>query len=146
MVEKRLWDVYENGGSKDGPTVTCGERRELHVYVRDANGAPLNGVAIQAQLGAREILVTGAQGKGDGKAEFVLGGGQDVAVIRDTDGREVTSDVVYGLTTDPRGIPFEQFIAGQYCADEATCREWVNAPYPPCFGHYSWTVTFQRKY
>jgi hypothetical protein len=146
LVEKRLWDVYENGGSKDGPTVRCGEKRELHVFVRDANGNPLNGVAVQAQLGAREIIVTGAQGKGDGKAEFVLGGGQDVAVVRDVDGREVTSDVAYGLTTDPRAIPFEYLIAGQYCADEAACRAWIDSPFPPCYGHYSWSVTFQRNY
>lgn len=146
LVEKRLWDVYENGGGKDGPTVRCGEKRELHVFVRDANGNPLNGVAVQAQLGAREIIVTGAQGKGDGKAEFVLGGGQDVAVIRDVDGREVTSDVAYGLTTDPRAIPFEYLIAGQYCADEAACRAWIDSPFPPCYGHYSWSVTFQRSY
>lgn len=146
LVEKRLWDVYENGGSKDGPTVRCGEKRELHVFVRDANGNPLNGVAVQAQLGAREIIVTGAQGKGDGKAEFVLGGGQDIAVVRDVDGREVTSDVAYGLTTDPRAIPIEYLIAGQYCADEAACRAWIDSPFPPCYGHYSWSVTFQRNY
>ncbi len=148
LVEKRLWDVFENGGSKNGPTVTCGEKRELHVYVRDANGNPLNGVAVQALLGAREILVTGAQGKGDGKVEFVLGGGQDITVVRDADGREVTADTVYGLTTDPRAIPFEYLIAGQYCADNAACDAWVNDPRqpPPCLGHYSWTVTFQRKY
>lgn len=146
LVEKRLWDVYENGGSKDGPTVRCGEKRELHVFVRDANGNPLNGVAVQALLGAREIIVTGAQGKGDGKAEFVLGGGQDVTVIRDVDGREVTSDVAYGLTTDPRAIPFEYLIAGQYCTDEAACRAWIDSPFPPCYGHYSWSVTFQRNY
>lgn len=148
LVEKRLWDVYENGGRKEGPSVICGEKRELHVFVRDAAGNPLNGVQVQALLGAKEILVTGAQGKGDGKVEFVLGGGQDITVIRDTDGREVTADVAYGLTTDPRGIPFEQFIAGQYCENTEACDFWVNPSNqpPPCLGHYSWTVVFQRKY
>lgn len=148
LVEKRLWDVYENGGTKNGPTVTCGEKRELRVVVLDANGSRLNGVAIQALLGAREVLVTGAQGKGDGQAEFVLGGGQDITIIRDADGREVTADVVYGLTTDPRGIPFEALIAGQFCDNADACNAWVNDPHqpPPCLGHYSWTVTFQRRY
>lgn len=148
LIEKRLWDVFENGGYKDGPTVICGEKRELHVYVRDAAGNPLNGVQVQALLGAKETLVTGAQGKGDGKVEFVLGGGQDVTIIRDTDGREVTADTVYGLTTNPTDIPFEQFIAGQYCSDAAACEVWArptDQP-PPCLGHYSWTVVFQRKY
>lgn len=146
LVEKQLWDVFRNGGAKDGPTVRCGEKRELHVYVRDANGNPLNGVAVQAQLGAREIIVTGSQGKGDGKAEFVLGGGQDVAIARDVDGREVTSDIAYGFTTDPRAIPFEYLIAGQFCEDEAACAVWIDTPFPPCYGHYSWDVTFQRNY
>jgi uncharacterized protein YraI len=148
LVEKRLWDVHENGGRREGPSVICGEKRELHVYVRDAAGNPLNGVQVQALLGAREILVTGAQGKGDGKVEFVLGGGQDVTVVRDADGREVTADVAYGLTTDPRGIPFEQFIAGQYCDNVEACDLWANPTNqpPPCWGHYSWTVVFQRKY
>lgn len=148
LVEKRLWDVFENGGRKEGPSIICGEKRELHVYVRDAAGNPLNGVQVQALLGAREILVTGAQGKGDGKVEFVLGGGQDITVVRDTDGRDVTADVAYGLTTDPRGIPFEQFIAGQYCDNTEACDLWVNPSNqpPPCWGHYSWTVVYQRKY
>lgn len=148
LVEKRLWDVYENGGRREGPSVICGEKRELHVYVRDAVGNPLNGVQVQALLGAREILVTGAQGKGDGKVEFVLGGGQDITVVRDADGREVTADVAYGLTTDPRGIPFEQFIAGQYCDNAEACEFWANPTNqpPPCWGHYSWTVVYQRKY
>ena len=148
LVEKRLWDVFENGGQKDGPTVICGERRELHVYVRDAAGSPLNGVAVQALLGAKEILVTGSQGKGDGKVEFVLGGGQYVTVARDNDGREATAETAYGLTTDPREIPFEQFVAGQYCSDEAACNFWANPTNqpPPCSGHFSWTVVFQRNY
>ena len=148
LVEKRLWDVFENGGQKDGPTVICGERRELHVYVRDAAGSPLNGIAVQALLGAKEILVTGSQGKGDGKVEFVLGGGQYVTVARDNDGREATAETAYGLTTDPREIPFEQFVAGQYCGDEAACNFWANPTNqpPPCSGHFSWTVVFQRNY
>ncbi len=148
LVEKRLWDVFENGGSLDGPTVTCGAKRELHVVTLDANGGRMNGVAVQALLGAKEIIVTGAQGKGDGQAEFVLGGGQDLKIVRDTDGREVTSDVAYGLTTDPRGISFDDLIAAKYCTDAAECDGWVNDSRqpPPCLGHYSWTVTFQRKY
>src|SRR5436853_7098751 len=73
LVEKRLWNPYENGGSLDGPSVHCGQRRQLVVNVLDANGIRLNGVAVQAQYGARETVVTGSQGKGDGLAEFVLG-------------------------------------------------------------------------
>lgn len=142
----RLWDVFENGGFLDGPTVTCGEKRQLVAVVLDANGNPINGVAVKGLLGAQETIVTGSQGKGDGQAEFVLGGGQYLAVAKDADGREVTSDTAYGLTTDPREIPIDTLIAAQYCTDQAQCNTWVNSPYPPCKGHYSWTVTFQRKY
>lgn len=144
MIEKRLWDVYENGGSLSGPTVICGEKRQLVVRVVDPNGSPINGVAIQEEFGAKEIQVTGAQGKGDGIAEFILGRGQDVRVVRDTDGREVTSDVARGMVTEPAGIPYELLIAGQYCTDDESCKKFVDAP--GCWGHYSWTVTFQRKY
>jgi hypothetical protein len=144
VVEKRLWDVYENGGFLVGDSVHCGEKRQLVVNVLDANGSRINGVAVQAEYGAREIIVTGSQGRGDGVAEFVLGGGQDVKVIRDNDGRAVTSEMATGLSTNPAGIPFEYLIAAQYCTDEASCRHFVDAP--GCFGHYSWTVTFQRNY
>ena len=143
LVEKRLWDPYENGGSLDGPSVHCGDGRELVVNVLDANGSRINGVAVQAQYGAREIIVTGAQGKGDGVAEFVLGGGQDVKVIRDNDGSPASSDLASGLSTNPQAIPHEILIAGQYCQDEATCRHFAENN--GCLGHFSWTVTFQRQ-
>jgi uncharacterized protein YraI len=144
MIEKRLWDVWENGGSTNGGSVTCGEKRELRVHVLDAGGNPLNGVAVQAEYGAKEIFVTGAQGKGDGVVEFILGRGQDVKVIRDTDGRDVTSDVARGMSTEPAAIPYETLIGAQYCDDDADCKAFVDMP--GCWGHYSWTVKFQRTY
>ncbi len=143
LTQKRLWDPYENGGSLDGPSVHCGYRRQLVVNVLDANGDRLNGVAVQVQYGAKEIEVTGAQGRGDGVAEFVLGGGQDVKVIRETDGRAVTSDLATGLSTNPQNIPFDELISGRYCQDEATCRNFAETN--SCNGHFSWTVTFQRR-
>lgn len=145
IIEKRLWEVYENGGVLNGPTVTCGLKRELHVNVVDANGAILNGVAVQAIYGAQEIYVTGAQGKGDGQVEFVLGRGQGVKVVRDNDGREVTSDVADGLSTVTYEIPYSDLIAARYCTDEAECKQWLDNS-PGCYGHHSWTVTFKRKY
>jgi hypothetical protein len=143
VVERRLWDVYENGGRLDGPSVHCGEGRELHVNVVDANGSRINGVAVQVQYGAREIIVTGSQGKGDGVSEFVLGGGQDVKVVRDTDGSPATSDVATGLSTNPNGIDQADLIAAGYCQDDESCHHFaVNNG---CLGHFSWNVTFQRR-
>jgi hypothetical protein len=143
LVERRLWDVYENGGWLDGPSVHCGEARQLHVDVLDANGNRLNGVAVQVQYGAREIEVTGAQGKGDGVAEFVLGGGQDVRVVRDTDGSPTTSDMATGLSTNPANIAHSDLIAARYCQDEESCRQFAQNN--GCIHHFSWNVTFQRR-
>lgn len=142
VIDKRLWDVYENGGYLDGPSVTCGEKRQLVVTVLDAAGNRLNGVAVQAQYGAREIFYTG-DGKGDGNVEFVLGGGQDVKVIRDNDGSEAISEMATGLATHPDGIAVDQLIQARYCSDAESCQRFIDAP--GCFGHFSWTVTFQRN-
>ncbi len=144
VVERRLWNVYENGGTLNGPSVTCGEKRQLVVNVIDANGQRLNGVAVQAEFGAKEIFVTGSQGKGDGVVEFILGEGQDVRVIRDVDGSDVSSEVARGMVTKPAGISYEDLIGGQFCTNDADCKTFVDAP--GCYGHYSWTVTFQRNY
>jgi len=143
VVDKHLWDPYENGGSLDGPSVHCGLARELIVNVLDANGNRLNGVAVQVQYGAKEIYVTGSQGKGDGVAEFVLGSGQDVKVVRDNDGRAVTSDLVTGLVTNAQFIPYETLIASNYCQDAASCKNFADSY--SCEGHFSWTVTFKRQ-
>lgn len=146
LVEKRLWDVYENGGRLDGPSVICGEKHELFVNVIDANGSRLNGVRIDG-LG-NESHVTGDQGKGDGVVEFILWSGQEVRVGRDSDGREAQSDLAAGLTTNPGGISYEDLMQAKYCTDETSCRNFAtpsNQP-PGCLGHFSWTVTFQRNY
>jgi hypothetical protein len=143
LVERRLWDVYENGGWLDGTSVHCGNDRRLIVNVLDRNSSRLNGVAVQVQYGAREIEVTGAQGKGDGVAEFVLGGGQDVQVIRDTDGSPVSSDMATGLSTNPPGIAHADLIAARYCQDQESCERFVAGN--GCYGHFSWTVTFRRQ-
>ncbi len=109
----------------------------------DANGSRLNGVAVQVQYGARETIVTGSQGKGDGVAEFVLGGGQDVKVVRDTDGAPVTSDVATGLSTNAANIAASDLIAAGYCQDDESCHHF--AANNGCLGHFSWNVTFQRR-
>jgi uncharacterized protein YraI len=142
LIEKRLWNPYENGGWLDGPSVHCGQGRQLIVNVLDANGVRLNGVAVQVQYGARETHITGAQGKGDGVAEFVLGGGQDVKVIRDASARTVTSDLATGLSTNPANIPYDILMSAQYCQDEESCKHFAETN--SCAGHFSWTVTFQQ--
>jgi uncharacterized protein YraI len=141
VVGRRLWNVEENGGTHDGPSVHCGERRQLRAYVLDAAGNPLDGVTLKALLGdAQEELVSGS--KGPGFAEFVLGGGQELQVVRDVDGRTVTSDVARGLTTITSGISDEDLTGAGYCTEG--CPQFrLNGG---CNGHFSWDVTFQRAY
>ena len=137
----RMWGVEENGGYFDGPSVHCGEKRQLRVTVVDAAGSPLNGVTIKSAL-TDEEQVSGS--KGPGIAEYVLGGGQDLYIVRDADGRDVSSDTARGMSTNPNGIPTEVLIGGGYCKDAPDCdhfrQQWG------CNGHYSWDVTFRRAY
>lgn len=143
VTQKRLLTPAENGGSTDGPSVHCGYGRALRVHVLDANGNRLNGVPVQAQYGAKETIVTGAQGKGDGVAEFVLGGGQEVKILRNADGSAASSQTATGLSTDPRNISFDILISGGYCQDESSCQTF--AANVSCIGHFSWEVVFQRQ-
>ncbi|MCB0133159.1 MAG: SH3 domain-containing protein, partial [Caldilineaceae bacterium] len=65
LVEKRMWSIDENG--------TCQGQHLLRINVVDANGNRLNGVRMKG-IYIGEILVTGAQGKGDGIIEYDLHG------------------------------------------------------------------------
>jgi hypothetical protein len=139
----RLWGVEENGGYFDGASLHCGEKRQLRVIVQDVNGTPLNGVAVYG-IYSKVTQVTGDKEWPAGTTQFVLGDGDDVQVVRDVDGREVTSEVARGLTTDPRVISDEHFISAGYCTDHASCE--VLRSTLACFAHYSWDVVFRRTY
>ncbi len=142
VISVRLWGVVENGGYFDGPSVHCGEKRQLRVFVKDAAGNPLNGVTVKAEYGNKEEEVTGS--KGGGLAEFILGGGQDVFIVRDVDGRQPSSDYARGMSTDPSAIPTDVLIGAGYCKDAADCAQFVGQG--ACRGHYSWDVIYQRAY
>lgn len=141
VTGRRLWSPTENGGYFDGPSLHCGEKRELYAIVTDVNGQPLNGVTLLGIYSKAEG-VTGS--KGPGIAEWVLGGGDGLRVIRDVDGREVVSETIEGMTTDPRAISDGDFMASGFCTDAASCQYLRDNL--ACFGHYSWDVTFQRTY
>ncbi|NOZ51497.1 MAG: SH3 domain-containing protein, partial [Chloroflexi bacterium] len=137
----RLWGPVENGGYFDGPSLHCGEKRQLRGIVLDAAGQPLNGVTLLG-IYSHEELVTGS--KGTGMAEWILGDGDGLRVLRDVDGSSVVSESAKGMVTDPARISDAQFIAAGFCADAAGCQALrdTNA----CHGHYSWDVTFQRTH
>lgn len=144
LIERRLWGVAENGGFLAGESVNCGDKRELWVEVIDAAGNPLNGVTVHGVY-TKVDVVTGSQGKGDGRAEYVLGDGEDIRILRDTDGSDASSDTAVGMVTKPHLIDFPSLIQAGYCKDDASCKKNVVDPYA-CGGHYSWTVKFQRGY
>jgi hypothetical protein len=134
-------------------SVLCRKLADTMIAQRDESGKavfPVGGTRVLAYPAAHFAVADGgaaarAQGKGDGRVEFVLGSGQAVKVVRDNDGREVTSEVATGLSTVNWEIPYEYLIAAKYCTDEAECKEWLDKS-PGCYGHHSWTVTFKRKY
>src|SRR5690606_42103870 len=67
-----------------------------------------------------------------------------VKVARDADGREVTSDIADGITTKSPEIPDEVLIQAGFCWDTASCDKFNYSA--GCWGHHSWSVTFQRQY
>jgi len=140
VASVRLWGVEENGGWFDGPSVHCGEKRQLRVIVQDASGAPLNGVAVHG-IYSKVTQATGD--KGPGTTQFVLGGGDAVKVVKDVDGRDASSEEAHGLTTDPATISDDHLMAAGYCTDPASC---AAHRVEGCRGHYSWDVVFKRTY
>ncbi len=136
LVDKRLWSKAENGD--------CRGQHLLRLHVVDANGNRLNGVTLQG-IYVGEILVTGAQGKGDGIIEYDLhGSGEGFRVIRDADGRDATSDNAEGFTTRSRDIPTELLIPAGYCSNAEDCQIFYNSY--GCQGHHSWEATLKRNY
>ncbi len=142
LVERRIWGVEENGGRMVGDSVNCGDKQELHVIVLDAGGSRLNGVTVRGVY-RNEFHVTG--GKGPGLAQYDMNvDGDDIVVARDVDGRDVTSDQAKGLTAKTYNISHGDLMAGGFCRDAAGCDSFIATN--GCFGHFSWTVTFQRTY
>jgi uncharacterized protein YraI len=136
LAAHRLWSKDENGG--------CAGQHLLRITVLDANGAPLNGIVLQG-IYTGATLVTGDQGKGDGRVEYDLyGTGEGFQVVRNNDGREVVSDKAEGFTTKSLDIPVPQLIEAGYCDDDTTCQVFYNSY--GCTGHHSWEATFKRNF
>ena len=142
LVSQRIWDVEENGGRLNGDSVSCGEKQELQVIVLDAAGGRLNGVTVRGVY-RNEYRVTGEKGPGIAQYDVNVDG-DDIVVARDVDGREVSSDLAKGLTAKTYNISHDFLIQGRFCKDAASCDSFIKTN--GCFGHFSWTVTFQRTY
>jgi len=136
MIDRHMWAKADNGD--------CRGQHLLRIIVVDANGAPLNGVTLQG-IYTGAVLVTGSQGKGDGRIEYDLyGTGEGFRVIKDADGREAISDNAEGFTTKSLDIDQATLIAGGYCTNDSDCQDFY-ASYG-CTGHHSWEATFQRNF
>jgi len=135
--------VEETGGFlAGGVSVNCGYQHNLHVYVKDAAGNPLDGVTIREAGGVQQELVSGS--KGPGMAEFDLyPPGKDVYIIRDADGRQATSDTGAAPSV-PQAISFDILRGSRYCGDDADCAHFVSQN--GCYGHFSWDIEFRRNY
>lgn len=142
LVERRIWGVEENGGRMVGDSVNCGDKQELHVIVLDAGGNRLNGVTVRGVY-RNEFHVTGEKGPGIAQYDVNVDG-DDIVVARDVDGRDVTSDLAKGLTAKTYNISHADLMQGGFCRDAAGCDSFIATN--GCFGHFSWTVTFQRTY
>lgn len=136
LVSRRLWNKDENDG--------CVGKHLLRVHVLDANGGRLNGIRLKG-IYTGEEFVTGDQGKGDGIIEFDLhGSGEGFTVIKNNDGREVTSDRAEGFTTRSVDIDKPTLIAAGYCTNDEDCQIFYNSW--GCQGHHSWEAIFKRNY
>jgi len=51
---------------------------------------------------------------------------------------------VEGMVTNPKEISDDLLIGGRFCTDAASCASFRDQY--GCYGHYSWTVIFQRAY
>jgi hypothetical protein len=140
LVTRRLFTPEENGGGHDGPTPQCGYNHTVYITVLDAAGNPLNGVTVRDANGTEEHV---SGDKGPGKLEFALWfPGIDLVVVRDVDGRQVTSDVARDVKVDTNGIPDDVLTGAGYCTGDGGCPGFrLNSG---CNGHYSWEVVFQR--
>jgi len=147
LIEKRLWDVEETGGSVDSDgSVHCGYLHELHVIVLDTSGNSLNGFAVQSLYGDEETFITGDNEWEDGEVIYNLSTSVDeqaVKVVEDSDENEVTSDVATGITTHSPRIPHEYLINARYCTSTQSCDRFNFSA--GCWGHHSWTVTFRQN-
>ena len=136
MIDRHMWAKADNG--------ECQGQHLLRIIVVDANNNPLNGITLQG-IYTGAILVTGSQGKGDGRIEYDLyGTGEGFKVIKDVDGREAVSDNAEGFTTKSLDIDQATLIAAGYCTNDSDCRDFYNSY--GCTGHHSWQATFQRNY
>lgn len=153
IVKQRMLTIDENSG--------CMGNHNAFVKVIDNNGNPINGVAVKAIFQSQalnqdgkpdEIRLSGSKGsdfrgnpdQGWLQFDFYKRGDQ-VVVVFDVDGRQVTSDVSRTLEVEDEKIGPELLMANGYCNSLEACQLGIDTN-SLCRYHYSWEVVFQRRY
>jgi hypothetical protein len=146
-----LWTNEENGGTSVAGSVTgCGYGHQIYVWVRDAAGAPLDGVVI-GDLYNNPKHISGEKGPGHAEYDLYMSGYRLLVVEDNNAGRPVTSEVSQVMSTNDWEIPIPWLIQGHYCATEAECVARRADPNGVgrnglCWGHYSFEIVFQRTW
>lgn len=125
-----------------------GGDHNIFVTVLDAGGAPIDGVRVQ-EIFTGEVKVTGAQGKGPGRAEWdIYRGGGGVVRVVDENNNPLSAETP-GMSADWPSIDL-MYDAG-YCnckphPDKESCRADLESKnYFFAVGHYVYEVTFRRQ-
>ncbi len=125
-----------------------GGDHNIFVLVVDAGGAPIDGVRVQ-EVFTGEIKVTGAQGKGPGRAEWdIYRGGGGVVQVVDENNNPISAQTP-GMSAD--WPPIDLMYDAGYCnckphPDKESCRADLESKnYFFAVGHYVYEVTFQRR-
>ncbi len=125
-----------------------GGDHNIFVTVIDAGGNPIDGVRVQ-EIFTGDIKVTGAQGKGAGRAEWdIYRGGGGVVQIVDENNNPISAQTP-GMSADWPAI--DLMYAAGYCnckphPDIESCRADLESKmYFFAVGHYVYEVTFQRQ-
>jgi hypothetical protein len=143
LIRDRMLSIQENGG--------CNGNHNIYVKVVDINGNPLNGVAVR-RIWAGEDALSGSKpddymGRPDqGWLTFALfKNGDQVQVVRDADGREVTSDLTRSLEVEDEKIGAQELMDKGYCSPVEDCQRRIDTN-TLCRYHYSYEIVFQRQY
>ncbi len=125
-----------------------GGDHNIFVTVVDAGGNPIDGVRVQ-EVFTGDIKVTGAQGKGAGRAEWdIYRGGGGVVQVVDENNNPISAQTP-GMSADWPSI--DLMYAAGYCnckphPDKESCRADLESKnYFFAVGHYVYEVTFQRQ-
>jgi hypothetical protein len=142
LVGFRLRPVGQDSQRCDGGD------HNIFVTVLDAGGAPIDGVRVQ-EIFTGEVKVTGAQGKGPGRAEWdIYRGGGGVVQIVDENNSPLSAPTP-GMSAD--WPPIDLMYDAGYCnckphPDKESCRADLESKnYFFAVGHYVYEVTFRRQ-